>query len=153
LRYGVRRDILADVNRDLGLCNRLGPARKRKVCAGWPRAFSVRKRSEARRPQLLLHRLLRRTPTFQPSARSPDARRWRLVSRLCFIPRMMRGSSHMFMNCFRRRLRSRNPRSSRRPSSPDQHDIFVRRVVESVPAAARRIDHVAFDRGSSPSSL
>src|SRR5258708_26544422 len=31
--------------------------------------------------------------------------------------------------------------------APDQYDIFVRRVVESVPAAARRIDHVALDRG------
>src|SRR6266496_1053555 len=31
--------------------------------------------------------------------------------------------------------------------SPHQYDIFVRCVVETVPAAARRIDHVAFARG------
>src|SRR5258705_11102772 len=31
--------------------------------------------------------------------------------------------------------------------APDQHDIFLRRVVESVPAAPRRIDYVALDRG------
>src|SRR5215510_5304333 len=30
--------------------------------------------------------------------------------------------------------------------APDQHNVFGRRVVEAVPAAARRIDHVAFAR-------
>ena len=30
--------------------------------------------------------------------------------------------------------------------APDQHDVLVRCVVEAVPDAARRIDHVAFDR-------
>src|SRR4029453_4956816 len=30
--------------------------------------------------------------------------------------------------------------------APDQHDVFGRRVVEAVPAAARRIDQGAFPR-------
>ena len=30
--------------------------------------------------------------------------------------------------------------------APDQHNVFGRRVVEAVPAAARRIDYVAFAR-------
>src|SRR5262245_29226913 len=30
--------------------------------------------------------------------------------------------------------------------APDQHNVFGRRVVEAVPAAARRIDHVTFTR-------
>ena len=30
--------------------------------------------------------------------------------------------------------------------APDQHDVLVRGVVEAVPAAARRVDHVAFAR-------
>src|SRR5579862_6003161 len=30
--------------------------------------------------------------------------------------------------------------------TPDQHHVFVRRIVEAVPAAARRIDHVALAR-------
>src|SRR5215831_18233497 len=30
--------------------------------------------------------------------------------------------------------------------APDKDDVLIRRIVEAVPAAARRIDDVAFDR-------
>ncbi len=37
--------------------------------------------------------------------------------------------------------------------APHQYDVFVRGVVEAVPARARRIDDVAFARGCSPFSV
>src|SRR5262245_48673352 len=97
-------------------------------------------------------------PTFQANDLSPPTTRWRRRPSCSCMPRTTRGSSQSFIaGSMRACLRTlmtlrvdlvagRLDRSGSHPT-PHQQDVLVRRVVEAVPAPARRIDHVAFARG------
>ena len=79
------------------------------------------------------------------------ARRRRAVSRRSSIcarmPSAMRGSSSVaLMNGPRPDLVARRLDRARAHPAPHQHHVLARGVVEAVPDAARRIDHVAFAR-------
>ena len=90
-------------------------------------------------------------PTFQPSDWSPASRRLRRASSCACMPRTTRGSSQSFMiipgwwaslqGSAARSMRlgidfvaRRLDRAGAHPA-PHQHDVFVRGVVEAVPAA------------------
>src|SRR5262249_49804998 len=90
-------------------------------------------------------------PTFQPSGRSPASSRALRSASCAVMPRATRGSSQRFIpglsfTACRIDLVARILDRAGAHPAPRQHHVLVRRVVESVPAAARRVDHVALDR-------
>src|SRR5262249_47814255 len=91
-------------------------------------------------------------PTFQPSGLSPEAMRARRLASCSVMPRWMRGSSQgaaisvLPFLALRHLVAGRIDGAGAHPA-PHQHHILVGGVVEAVPAAARRIDHVALARG------
>ena len=92
-------------------------------------------------------------PTFQPNDWSPASRRLRRVSNCACMPRTTRGSSQSFMiipgwwallqGSAARSMRlgidfvARRLDGAGAHPTPHQHDVFVRGVVETVPAPAR----------------
>src|SRR5262245_2935408 len=198
---GARRDVAADMHRDLRLGHRLRPTGERNPTA-WRDARAVRKKADERaadlealedrggaEADLPAERLVASVETLAPQRklRGHAAHDARIVAEvhvsLSVVPgdRALSAFTRVFNALWRGRpgthtyrrwlwvpARARSARlagttaltsAARRVDlvarildragahpAPGPHHVLARRVVEAMPAAARRVDHVAFDR-------